>query len=304
VIRDLARHHDIAVAGPVLAHSDRLSDADLVEIADSHGQGHLMAIASRKRLNEIVTDILVRRGDNLVLCKAAGNSGVRFSQDGFVKLMDRARNDGALAERIVQRSDISPQMLRALLIKATDVVRQRLRAVAPPEAKSEIERTLRRISATVAGDIKSAREQGPAAELVRDMHQRGLLGERELAEFAKAGRFDEVVASLSVLCGAPIELIAQLMLGERTDPVMILCKAASFDWLTVRAIISGCRGQTLSMLDLETIQAEYQKLSQATARRVLRFWQVREAASNQADAAKAAQTEAPVAPPTGVESSD
>ena len=50
VIRSLARHDEIAVAGPVLAQSVQLTDRDLVEIAGSKGQAHLGAISDGRAL--------------------------------------------------------------------------------------------------------------------------------------------------------------------------------------------------------------------------------------------------------------
>ena len=63
VIRRLASDDDITVAGPVLAQSPRLTDQNLVEIAESKGQSHLSKIAERKQLSPVVTDVLVDRGD-------------------------------------------------------------------------------------------------------------------------------------------------------------------------------------------------------------------------------------------------
>ena len=63
----LARHDEIAVAGPVLAQSVQLTDRDLVEIAGSKGQAHLGAITERTRLAAAVTDILIQRGDTGVV---------------------------------------------------------------------------------------------------------------------------------------------------------------------------------------------------------------------------------------------
>src|SRR5215469_1038214 len=47
VIRQLAHDDEIKVAGPVLTDSKRLSTADLVEVAQTKGQGHLLAISQR-----------------------------------------------------------------------------------------------------------------------------------------------------------------------------------------------------------------------------------------------------------------
>src|ERR1700743_30650 len=47
VIRRLARHDEITVAGPVLAESSRLSAEDLIEIAETKREQHLLAISGR-----------------------------------------------------------------------------------------------------------------------------------------------------------------------------------------------------------------------------------------------------------------
>ena len=47
VVRRLSRHDEITIAGPVLASSNRLSESDLIDIATSKGQGHLLAISGR-----------------------------------------------------------------------------------------------------------------------------------------------------------------------------------------------------------------------------------------------------------------
>ena len=75
VIRRLASDDDITVAGPVLAKSPRLTDQNLIEIAERKGQSHMSKIAERTQLSLVVTDVLVDRGDREVVTKVAGNTG-------------------------------------------------------------------------------------------------------------------------------------------------------------------------------------------------------------------------------------
>src|SRR5262245_23557264 len=91
VIRSLAFDDDSSVAAPVLSHSNRLDDADLLATAHSKGQDHLYAITRRKSLSVAVTDALVDRGDHRVVRSVAKNHGARFSDAGFGKLVTRAR---------------------------------------------------------------------------------------------------------------------------------------------------------------------------------------------------------------------
>lgn len=276
VIRRLAHHDDVAVAGPVLMHSARLTEGDLLEIAETKGQAHLLAMSNRKRLGEPLTDILVRRGNNAVLRKVAGNSGARFSHIGFGALVDRARNDGALAEQVVGRDDVPPHLVRMLVSQATEVVHRHLLAVAPPDVKIEIERVLAKVSAEVTVELSAARE-GSAVDMVRAMHEDGKLGERDLDSFARAGRFDEAVAALALLCDMPLDVVDSVMRDDRVDPIVILAKSAGLDWHTLCALISiGRGGRGVSALDLQTVRQDFNRLSRSTARRVLRFWQVRQ----------------------------
>ena len=71
----LANDDDIAVAGPVIAQSQRLDEVDLVSIAKTKGQAHLMAISERTGIGEAVTDECVpdQNGDQVSLWQFYGN---------------------------------------------------------------------------------------------------------------------------------------------------------------------------------------------------------------------------------------
>src|ERR1700744_3190961 len=106
LIGQLARNKEISVAGPILSQSSRLSDDDLIEIARTNGQDHLLAISGRSSLNTGVTDVLIERGDKRVTNTLAGNAGARFSEQGYQTLAKKAEADGDLAERLGRRIDM------------------------------------------------------------------------------------------------------------------------------------------------------------------------------------------------------
>ena len=75
------------------------------------------------------------------------------------------------------------------------------------------------------------------------------------------------------------------MKRNRPDPVLILAKSAGWGWPTVRAIILSRVGTpTVSTQALDNAFANFERLSPATAQRVMRFWQSRPAASGTAAA--------------------
>jgi uncharacterized protein (DUF2336 family) len=115
VIQQLARDKEIAVAGSVLALSSRLRTSDLLEIASTRGQDHLLAIVGRTNLPEAVSDLIVVRGEPRVIRKLANNARVRFSDAGYSGLIARAVGDCELAEILGLRADLPVEFLRDLL---------------------------------------------------------------------------------------------------------------------------------------------------------------------------------------------
>jgi len=277
LVRRLASDDDITVAGPVLLQSGRIAAADLVDIARTKSQAHLLAISSRRELDQTVTDVLVGRGDGDVVRNVARNPGARFSENGYSALVKRAGQDALLAERVSQRADIPPHLFHELLIEASEIVRQRLVANTRPTAQSEIRRILARVTEEIGAKANPPRDYGPAQRTVLALREAGKLGEPALAEFAKAGRFEETVAALAALGGTPVAVVDRLIAGDRPDPVLIICKALGFAFATVKAILElRAGGRRLSPQALDDAVINFERLSPATAQRVLRFWQKRQ----------------------------
>jgi uncharacterized protein (DUF2336 family) len=276
VIRQLARDEEIAVAGPVLTQSARLTTSDLLEIAGTKGNDHLLAISGRSELDETLTDVLLDRGAGDVRHMLAGNGGARFSEAGFTTLVNAAEADDSLAEKICSRLDLPVRLLRDLLLKATEAVRGRLFAVAPLEAKAEIEQVLTRISSEVGQEAAAPRDFKLAIQTVASMQERGTLNEATLAAFATERKYEEVVAALSALCSVSVDMIAPLMKSIRYDGLLVACKAAELRWATVAAILQGrAVRHSVTEAELSGAKGEYLRLSQSSAQRTFRFWKVR-----------------------------
>jgi uncharacterized protein (DUF2336 family) len=275
VLRQLASNDEITVAGPVLSVSTQLMSADLVDIARSKGQGHLLAISCRSELQEDVTDILVDRGDSEVARSVAGNRGARFSATGFSNLVERARQDEGLAERVAVRSEMSPGQLQQLALKATDAVRQRLMSVSNLEAHAKIEKVLIDIAAEIDRSVATRqRDYAVAQDLVSSLQHDKALLKAKLVKFAAQEKFEEIVAALSALSGLKIDATEQCLTNSDEGGVLILCRAIRLEWATVCAILT-LESVPQRSASLQELAMRYAKLSNATAERILRFWKVR-----------------------------
>ncbi len=275
VIQHLARDNEIAVAGSVLASSSRLRTSDLVEIASTKGQEHLLAISGRSNLPEAVTDVIVDRGERRVIRKLANNASARFSEAGYSGIVARAGADDELTEILGLRIDLPLKFLRDLLQRATSAVRARLAAIAPPELQEEIRRILKTIASAAGEDAAATRDFSRAEALVKLLKEHNELDDAAIIKFAGAKKFDEIAASLAILNNVATEMMARLLDGPRSDLILIPCKSAGLNWLAVETILSNRPlQQPISEQTLKLAWKDYGKLSMETAQRTLRFWQI------------------------------
>src|SRR4029077_3165411 len=105
------KNDDIEVAGPVLQQANLL-EPDLLRIAETKGQAHLLALSTRRRISEALSDMLVERGDRDVARSIANNQHAQLSVNAFSTLVKRAEEDGVLAEKVGMRTDIPPRLFR------------------------------------------------------------------------------------------------------------------------------------------------------------------------------------------------
>jgi uncharacterized protein (DUF2336 family) len=285
VIRRLAWHDEIAVAAPVLTQSARLTGSDLAEIARTKGQGYLLAISSRPELEELVTDILLQRGDRDVLLQLANNLGAKFSQAGFATLVKRSETDDRMAEKVGSRLDIPMPLFRELVTRATDSLRSRLLTLAGPDGQAEIRRIQSALSNKDEHQGKVHHDYAGAQRLVRLMQSRGEFGEPAVLKFATLHKYAEMIVALSLLLQKSPEVIDRLIQCKNREPFLILCKTAGFEWPTVRAIFNNrSAGQPMANEDLALIESEYAQLSKGTAPRAQGFLQGRQTVSHKTSA--------------------
>ena len=268
-ILKLAFDREIAVAAPILAQSPCLTDGDLVRSAKSMGQGHLVAISRRQSVPEVVTDVLVARGDREVVYTVAGNAGARFSTQGYSTLVARSAGDDALCERVGSRRDIPRHLYLQLLAEASDIAQDRLQKKNPlvfPEIQQVVASVADRMATSAT---LTSRSYDAARSAVEWRHAAGILDENELTEYALAGKFEEATIALSHLCSVPLSFVERAILQKRPETVLILAKAAGYSWPTAKALLA-LRAQTAGFADdLDECLLSFSSLKRSTAEKVL-----------------------------------
>ena len=282
VVRRLANNDEITIARPVLTESARLTPEDLIELAETKSEQHLLAISGRWWLTEIVTDALLKRHYPSVSRRLVSNPGARMSASGYAIVLKQAESDPDLAVETGIRVDLPAEQRRQLLQSATEAVRTRLLSRAPPHLFEEIRSAIAAASVGASREMSRTRDFSAARRFVAALAKHGKLNEPELLAFAKERKYAETVAALAELSASSIEVIRPVMQSLRDDGVLIPCRVAGLNWETVAAILdSRFAAGSMGRHELARAKEQYAKLTVENARRLLKFWQVRAA-----DAAK------------------
>lgn len=275
VMQSLARDERSEIAVPVLEQSPRLSEETILHVAQTQGQDHLLAISQRREINEAATDLLISRGNQTVIRSVAGNNGARFSSSGLETLTSKAANDGDLAVRLSSRKDISPQQLRALFSKASQIVLDRLISECPG-----LEANIRQVVGHTAdkheANVQPGREYDAAIRQVDGLHATDTLTDLVICEFARSKKFEQTVVSLARLCDMPVDAVERCLLAEQTDLALILARAAGSSWTTAKAILDMRNPELQKVMgNVEATKKSFLKLQPMTAQRLVRFYRVR-----------------------------
>ena len=273
LIRSLAFDDAIAVAEPVLIHSQQLSDVDLVENATTKSQDHLFAIAQRLRLSERVTDVLVERGNRKVIHKVAANTGARFSLAGYDKLTHRARRDRKLTLALARRRDLPRQYFLKLLETASASVRAKLEA-ADPEAAAAIRDTVDEVASGLQQEVRKTSQR--FANALRDANRSfnaQPFTEANVHAPAHAQEFTRTVIALAKLGRFPVDLVERALIDKGEDMILILAKAAGCSWITVKELLLMYVAERNPQPDeLTRTFDRYTKLTQEAARQIVDFY--------------------------------
>lgn len=297
-IKTLAADDTIEVAWPVLAHSPRLDEQALIDLACTKSQQHLLAIARRKTLSPTLTDVLIARGERPVLAGLASNAGASFSGEGYATLADKINGDQDLIVRLGTRADIPRPLFLKLLARASEVARARLCAAHPDKADA-VDAAVTETTHRLQNEVRQESSRFAVAQAtVEALHDSGRLRDADIEGFAKTKNFEQTVVALALLCDLDVGVVERAMMHEQAETILVFVKAAGLSWATARAILLMRAGEAgLSAAAVEQNLASFERLKPATAQELVRFYRLKEAAmfSRKASiaAAKAAMVQAP-----------
>ena len=225
----------IEVAQPVLQLSTVLTEQDLIEVALSFSEPHLVAIGRRRILSEAVSDVLVRCGSNTVLALVVGNPGAHLSLYAFSVLIRRAFEDERLQLELLCRSDRPTQLesefrsslnlsLAGLFREANETRRRRM-------AGDMLQRLIARATR------ERAPQRSGIQDLLRDVrHGTTDLG-TELVILADEDRAIDFATVLTVLTGLDLSAMMTVLTGATTAPLFAVLRSLHLPWTVGEAAL-------------------------------------------------------------------
>ena len=100
---------DIEFAGPILAHSETISEKSLLAVIEEKGTTHQTLIASRKNIGEQITEALIAIDNSEVAIVLSSNFTAKISQSNFAKLVEKAKANEIAVKNLQKRTDLPPE---------------------------------------------------------------------------------------------------------------------------------------------------------------------------------------------------
>ena len=189
VVRRLANDEQAEVAMPMLEHSPVLTEKDLIGVIEMMLPDHTRAISRRKKLNEKLTDVLVRRGDAEAVRSMAANPGAKFSPKTYRIVAEKAKTDVDLQESLVSREDLTHVISLQITPFLSEELKARLRALdAPPEGGSLLD-SLSEITSESERKAKARKERAAVYSLIEQVLAGTANASEEMIKITETGDY-------------------------------------------------------------------------------------------------------------------
>jgi len=269
---------EASIAHPMLKNSKALSEADLMEIAQTKGQDHLNSIAQRESVSERLSDAIVARGDDRVLVTLARNEGAQLSRDAMETLVDRSQDVEDLQDSVATRTDMPLDLLNEMYFFVSQKLRAYILKTNANVNEEELDAILKE-SAHKRLQSASVRKRTKIEVFIDRLYHDGELNERVLHNFAKHHQINELIVGFARLAQLDVRTARHVLFDPTCEALTIACRSLDFSragFVAILKLVSG-DGKAVSDQAEEALRL-YNSLPLAAAQRTMRFWRVRRTA--------------------------
>ena len=249
----LARDVD-SVALPILAYSEILTTADLVQIVNAQNSlGKMYAIAGRSTVDEQVASALVEQGSEKVVGRLMANPGAVVSEASFHRAVDRFGESEIVLEPMVKRAVLPVTISERLVTHVADHLRTQLLAKHKVSADVAINLVLQTRERATVGLAAGVGDEALAA-LVVQLKDNGRLTASLILRAVCMGNVRFFEHAMAVLATIPLRNARMLVHEASGAGLRALWGKAGMSEKTFPAIMAAI--QTADQTDLESTGAE------------------------------------------------
>ena len=253
---------DVAeVAGPVLARSPVLTDADLVDAAALGCEAMRAVIARRHHLSHAVSGALAEVGALDTLVALADNPTARITAGRLLRMVERHGGAAPLREALLARADLPPEVRHAVGLALARTLSAFVTACGWL-GRERCERMSRETGERVALEVCEASGAAAVARLVRHLRATRQLNAGLILRAVLSGRSEFALAAFADLAGLDHAATARAMrepegvadLHRRAglpEAVLPAMRAALSAWQEAASGASTLRGAGLSRTMIE-----------------------------------------------------
>lgn len=192
------------VATPVLQFSEVFTDEDLTQVAQTGSQAKQIAIASRRGVSELVSDVLVEVGDVRVVRTLVANETADISEPSLQRTVTRFPDRAEILNALVQRPILPLSITCRLFQCVSDELRVQLieRHQMPEVIADELVRHGH--ERALAEFVTLNDSEAVTAWLVGVLHRRGQLSPTLLLRALCLGNMRFIESAMASLGGVPL----------------------------------------------------------------------------------------------------
>lgn len=123
-------------------------------------------------------------------------------------------------------------------------------------------------------ELPSAAAYASARPEIIALSRIGKLNDSTVNRFAIRGETANLFTALSVLSGAPIEIVEHVMTDGDCEGLVMACRASRLNWQTTLAILSNRSSTRLSFAERERAQHIFETLLLSTSQWTVRWGEI------------------------------
>jgi uncharacterized protein (DUF2336 family) len=272
---------EVIVASPILRKSPGLTEATLVDLAETLSIAHLAEVAVRDHLTAPVTDVLTRRGDIVVLRRLSMNNTSELSTQSITRMLAAADADNDLCRGMATRNDLPPDQTDHLIQRMAALLRDRIprkRPASPPPPEPTLSVSIEVDDGKPSPTRLKVPKRADINELIRCVREKTVTLDDVVSQLSDEDRTNDIAVAFARLCELDEIAIMKVLVRKDANGISMVAKALDLRLDTWRSLVDF-RKRRLKLSDSEVRFEirDYKDRSLEESRKTLAQFQTRRA---------------------------